>query len=372
MIIQIAIFFILANTVLGLFFFVTMIKIRKKNHQNDKRTVEVQSKAEDLFLAFLLSENLASTAEIFERYESDVEKFNKKSLLTVAMALENLILDNRALRQSINFMPILESFDLLNRLEDNIGSFSKKKRLNVFQTLSNLELTVSDSKILPHTYSKNTFIQKGSRTSYIAVSKNDPFKFFEKNRETELNDWDQISLLQQFEIHHKDNLPEFSQWIKYTQQKSQIIFFIRMTAHFNQTNSLNTITELLDHDDHDIRYESILALGKLNFYEIEEKLITMFFSQPELCQKAIVQSITLFQTGSAFEFLKNAYESAANTDIKLLLAESLYLYKPQGYEYFKSKIQKEEGFNKLILQHVENPLIKSELTEVMEQMASVA
>lgn len=366
MVIQIAIFFIFANSILGLFLLFYMMRVRRNKAKMDNRINKTLSKTEDLFLDVMLQEELIPTYEIIDKYESEVEEINSKSIDTVVIALENLILKNRELRKSINFMSIIESFDILNILEDNMDSYSTKKRLEVFQTLSNLELTVSDSKILPHTYSKHKSIKKGSRTSYVAVSKNDPFKFFETNRETELNEWDQISLMQQFETHHRDNLPDFSKWIKYTKQKSQIIFFVRMTAHFEQKSAIDTISDLLNNDDHEIRREAILALGKLGYSTIESKLIRIFYSQPEICQKAIVQTITIFQTGLAFDFLKEAYESAANTDTKLLLAESLYLYKPKGLQYFRNKIQKEEGFNKLIMQHVENPLIKSELREMVE------
>jgi len=370
MIIQIAIFFIFFNTILGLFLFFYMIRVRRKKRKMDERIEKIQSKTEDLFLDILISEENISNYEIIEKFETEVEKFTPKSIETIALALENLVLKNRTLRLSKNFIPIIDSFDLLNHLEDSMNAYNTKKRLNVFQTLSNLELTVSDSKILPHTYSKDKSIKRGSRSSYLAVSKNDPFKFFETNRESDLNEWDQISLMQQFEIHHKENLPDFSQWIKYTKQKSQIIFFVRMTAHFKQTNSVDTIAELLNNDDHDIRREAILAMGTLNYSTIEPKLLKIFYSQPEICQRAIVQTITLFNTGLAFEFLKNAYESVSNTETKLLLAESLYLYKPLGLQYFRNKIQKEEGFNKLIMQHVENPLINSELKDAMEKISS--
>jgi len=367
MVIQIAIFFIFLNSLLGIFLLFYMIRIRRKKRKMDDRIDQTLAKTEDLFLDILLQDELMPTYEIIEKYENEIEKLDSKSIDTIVFALENLILKNRDLRKSLNFDAIVQSFDILNTLEDNMDAYSTKKRLSVFQTLSNLELTVSDSKILPHTYSKDKSIKKGSRTSYVAVSKNDPFKFFETNKETELNEWDQISLMQQFETHHVDNLPDFSKWIKYTKQKSQIIFFVRMTAHFGQKNSIDTISELLNHEDHDIRKEAILSLGRLDYSTIESKLMRIFYSQPEICQKAIVQTITLFQTGLAFDFLKEAYESASNTDTKLLLAESLYLYKPKGAQYFKNKIQKEEGFNKLIMQHVENPLIKSELREMLEK-----
>lgn len=331
----------------------------------------VMTNTQDLFSDILKEKDHVSPQEVIDRYEISVEKVNSRSFETVVLALEGIILTDTSLRESHNFMAIVDAFAIVDKLENHMSSFSTKKKLEVFQVLSNLQLTVSDSKILPHTYSRKNSVLKGSRTSYVAVSKNDPFKFFDSNKEMELNEWDQISLMQQFERHHKENLPDFSKWIKYTKKKSQIIFFVRMTAHFGQTSSLDIISELLDHEDHEVRKEAILALGILDFVKVEPKLMRIYYSQPEPCQKAIIHAITLFHTGMAFEFLKDAYEAAANIDTKLWLAESLYHYEPEGLEYFRTKIQNEDGFDKVILQHVENPLIKTELAELLEKNKKV-
>jgi hypothetical protein len=223
-----------------------------------------------------------------------------------------------------------------------------------------LKLTISDSKILPHTYSKNRFLNKESRTSYLGVSKNDPYKFFENSTQN-LNQWDQIGLMQQFLLHHKDNLPNFSKWIKYSKETSQIIFFVRMVAHFNQKSSIPTLIELLENYNHEIRAEVIVALGKMKVLEIEPKFIDLYFSQPLICQNAIIESVAYIQSGNALDFLKQAYESVNNYDTKKLIAEVIYLYGKKGKEHFKELQKNEGGFNQLILQHVENPLIMSKL-----------
>ena len=244
---------------------------------------------------------------------------------------------------------------------------STKKRLTVMQTLSNLELTVSDSRILPQTYSSDNSVKKSSRASYVGVSNNQPFKFFDSKTEMPLNEWDQIELMQQFEIHHKDALPDFSRWIKYSKHDSQIIFFTRMIAHFKQYTSVDIVCSLLDNTNKDIRKEAILALGKLNYTAIESKLIHMFYHEPHDCQRAIVYAITMFQTGEAFDFLVSTYDETGSVDNRLLVAEAIYLYGPRGVKFLKERIEQEEGFNKLILMHVQNPLIQSELKSALEK-----
>lgn len=370
MVVQIAIYVIIINTIAGLLLFFNMIRLRRKLKKQDDFLLKNLPKNEAFLREILNDDQKREAYEIVEKYEARIAQFSAVNHDVLIRALENLVLERSEFRRLVNYRQIIDTFDLVNYLEENMDAYSRKKRLAVFRTLSNLELTVSDFKILPHTYSKDKSIKKGSRSSYVSVSKNDPFKFFETNRETELNEWDQISLMKQFEEHHRDSLPDFSKWIRYTKQKSQIIFFVRMTAHFHQKNSIDTISELLNHQDHDIRREAIVTLGVLGYSTIEAKLMRMFHSQPESCQKEIVKVVTLFNTGLAFDFLKTAYEAAANIDTKLLLAEALYLYKPKGLQYFRNKIQHEQGFNQLILKHVENPLIKSELKELVDGQKS--
>ena len=370
MVVQIAIYVIFINTIAGLVLFFNMMRLRRKLKKKDDFLLRHLPSTEAFLRDLLNRDQKVESYEILEQFEEKIGKVSEINHDVIITALENLVLNHSEFRKAINYRQIVDTFDLVNFLEDNMNSFSRKKRLAVFRTLSNLELTVSDSKILPHTYSKDKSVKKGSRNSYIAVSKNDPFKFFETNRESELNEWDQISLMKQFEEHHRENLPDFSKWIRYTKQKSQIIFFVRMTAHFRQKNSIDTISELLNHEDHEIRKEAIIALGALGYSTVEAKLMRMFHSQPESCQKEIVKVVTLFNTGLAFDFLKTAYEAASNIDTKLLLAEALYLYKPKGLQYFRNKIQHEEGFNQLILKHVENPLIRSELKELVDSQMS--
>lgn len=337
-----------------------MLQIRKVKQRKEKIINSLQPKMMEFFEGVLKSEQTLVDSEIRQSFIQEFGKLEERIYISLIPSLEEVIINEGFLLDSINFRSLIIALQIEQYLEKKLDFSNTKSRLRALQTLSRLKLTVSDSKILPHTYSKDRFLNKESRTSYIGVSKNDPYKFFENSIQN-LNQWDQIGLMQQFVLHHKDNLPNFSKWIKYSKEQSQIIFFVRMVAHFNQVSSIPTLVELLDNYNHEIRAEAIIALGKMRFTEIEDKFIELYFSQPFICQNAIIESISFIQSGNALEFLKQAYESVNNYDSKKIIAEVIYLYGSEGKAYFTELKKTEKGFNQLILKHVENPLITSKL-----------
>jgi hypothetical protein len=348
------------NTSVAIVFYLRMLQIRKIKERREKIIMSLRPKMVEFFEGVLKSEHLLTDMEIKQSFSEEFGKLEERAYISLIPSLEEVITNESYLLESVNFRNVILGLEIEQYLEKKLDFSNTRTRLRALQTLSKLKLTVSDSKILPHTYSKNRFLNKESRTSYLGVSKNDPYKFFENSTQN-LNQWDQIGLMQQFLLHHKDNLPNFSKWIKYSKESSQIIFFIRMVAHFNQESSIPTLIELLESYNHEVRAEAIIALGKMKVDSIEPKFIDLYFSQPSICQNAIIEAVSYIQSGEALDFLKQAYESVNNYEAKKLIAEVIYLYGKKGKDYFKELQKNERGFNQLILQHVENPLITSKL-----------
>ncbi len=369
LVIQIAVFFITVNSILGIAIYTNLTLVRRKKQFRERQIKKVQSRIKEFFIEVLDNDLEWNESDILEQFEFKVGKLTKRSFRSIVGALEEIIKEDRSYRDAVNFDKIVSAFDVIGALESKLDFSDKKTRLRIFQTLSHLELTISDSKILPHTYSKDFTMRQESRSSYMGVSKNDPFKFFDQEVGAILNDWDQIVLMQQFSIHHIDALPDFSKWIKYSKEPTQIIFFSKMIAHFDQRTSAPTLVELLVHEDHKVRKEAILALGRMRYTQVEPKLMEIYHYQPTMCQDAIIEAIAYLQTGRAFTFLRNSYESSTNSNSKMLVAEVLYLYGVKGKAYFEQKLKEEKGFDKMILLHVQNPLIKSDLRERVEKIS---
>ena len=338
---------------------IVVFVVRRDKARREKIVKELRPRIFSFLRNILISKDSYNDSEVLDMFVENFGAITRKTYISLIPTLEDVVKQEKHQLESHNYDSIIRGLKIDDYLEKRLDFSNTRVRLRAFQSLSRLDLTISDSKILPHTYSRNSSLRKESRSSYVGVSNNDPFKFFDQDND--LNQWDQISLLQQFVLHHQDNLPNFSKWIKYSKDEEQIKFFIKLVAHFKQSTSVNSLTDYLNHASHSVRREAILAVGKMRVREMENKLIKMYFTQPAPCQNAIIEAISYINSGKSIGFLKNAYEMASSHDLKKLIAELIYLYGKPGRAYFDELYKTEIGFNLLILKHVENPLIPSAL-----------
>lgn len=338
---------------------ITLFSIRARKERNRRIAIQLRPKMFSYFSNILLSGDEYTAADINDGFVGLFGKINNKAYVSIIRSLEDVVYNEKSLLKSHNYQNIIKGLRINAYLEKKLDFADTRTRLDAFHSLSRLELTISDSKMLLHTYSKNESLRKESRASYVGVSNNDPFKFF--SQVDGLNHWDQINLMQQLELHHKDNLPNFSRWIKYSEDASQTVFFIRMVSHFKQTTSVSALVDVLRNPDPVIRVEAILAIGKMHLTELEPQLIDMYYHQPLNCQNAIIEAIAYINSGNALDFLKKAYNDISDFNAKRLIAEVIYLYNSAGEAHFDMLFTNEKGFNFLTLEHVKNPLIPSAL-----------
>lgn len=355
-VIQVALYFIFINAVLSISFALSIYLLRKQKHKAESIEEELYPKQRAFVAKILNNEASSYPDEISQQYQKEVGKLNKKTYPPLIAVMEDIIKEDPAVLSNKNYDFLIKGLRIEEYLFKKLSFSNTRTKLRTFQSLSILNLTAPDSSILPFTYSKNFSLKKESRNSYIGISNHDPFKFFDVS-DNKLNYWDQINLMQQLEHHHKNNLPNFSRWIKYSGNKSQLTFIIKAVAHFKQTTAIPSLIHLLDAEDHEIRKEAILALGELRALEIEEELKTMYNDQPLICQNAIIEAVFMMKSGQSLDFLKATYQEVNNLETKKLIAEAIYTYNDEGKAYLQEMYETEKGFDKLILEHVKNPLI---------------
>lgn len=358
-VIQIAIFFIMFSCFATLGFMITVFAVRRDKERRAKIVHELRPKIFTFLRNILTSKDEYSDVEVRDLFIENFGDITKKTYISLIPTLEDVVKQDKHRLDSVNYRNVISGLKIDDHLEKRLDFSNTRVRLRAFQSLSRLDLTISDSKILPHTYARNSSLRKESRASYVGVSSNDPFKFFDQDND--MNQWDQISLLSQFVLHHRDNLPNFSKWIKYSHDNSQIIFFIKLVAYFDQNTSISTVMEFLDHEDHLVRKEAIITLGKMHVREIESRFVKMYFTQPFVCQTAIIEALSYISSGKQIGFLKSAWEMASSHELKKLIAEVIFLYGKTGKSLIEELAARETGFNKLVLEHVQNPLIPTML-----------
>ena len=131
-----------------------------------------------------------------------------------------------------------------------------------------------------------------------------------------------------------------------------------MVGFFKQKGIDDILLEKLEVTNEKIRAAAILTLGELDLDDTEQTLIDRYYTEPEICQVAIVKTIKKFNPGKSLRFLQEIFNESNNIDTKKITAEAILNYSYEGKIAFQNLKNSLKGFDLLILKHVEIPLIK--------------
>lgn len=355
LIIQITIVLTLVFTVATLALMITIYTIRRRHTRLQKTLKNSVPEIIKLFDDILFTDKNYKEQEIFSKYEEIVDEVNRESIDIGIGVLVDYKNDNR---ESEKYPLIINAIGIVDHLERKFDSRSNSEKIDAFQEAFVLDLNKFDSKVLRYAYSKNKLIRSEARNSHLALSSNDPYRFFDEF-DTSLSKWDEIELMQYLELQKvRGNLEGLGKWINYSKNDSLVVFLIKMVGFFQQKGINDILKEKLEDDSGLVRAQAILTLGELNVTEIEEELIERYYTEPENCQVAIVKTVRRFNSGKSLNFLEEIFKETNNTDSKKIIAEAILNYSYEGKIAFQNLKESLKGFDLTILKHVETPLIK--------------
>ncbi len=354
-IIQMTIVLTLIFIIATLAFVVVIYTIRKKHNRLQKKLEKHVPEIKKLFGDVLFTDKKYSDREIHTEFEDIVGEVNRVSL---DIAIGVLVDFKNEDKKSKKYDEVIKALGIFKHLERKFDSSSNSEKMDAFQEAFVLNLNKFDSKVLHYAYSKNKRIRNEARNSYLALSSNDPYRFFNEF-EGALTKWDEIELMQYLKLQNeRGNLEGLGKWINYSKSVSLIIFLIKMVGYFKQKGMNDILLEKLDDQNADVRAEAILTLGELNINSTEQTLIDRYYTEPEVCQVAIVQTIRKFNTGNSLKFLGEIFNESTNTDTKKIIAETILNYSNEGKLAFQKLKESLKGFDLNILIHIETSLIK--------------
>lgn len=355
LIIQITIVLTLAFITATLSLMITIYTIRRRHYRLQKILKNSVPEIIKLFEDVLFTNKNFNEQEIFTKFEDIVNEVNRESLDIGVGVLVDL---KNEKRESEKYPLIISALGIVEHLERKFDSRSNSEKIDAFQEAFILDLNKFDSKILRYAYSKNKLIRSEARNSHLALSSNDPYRFFDEfNRN--LSKWDEIELMQYLQLQkERGNLEGLGKWINYSKNDSLVVFLIKMVGFFKQKGIDEILIEKLEDDNSLVRAEAISTLGELNISETEQELIDRYYTEPENCQVAIVKSIRKFNTGKSLNFLKQIFEDSNNIDTKKIIADAILNYSYEGKIAFQNLKSTLKGFDLTILKHIETPLIK--------------
>lgn len=355
LIIQITIVLTIVFIIATIALMITIGTIRRKHSKLQKKLKKSVSEVVKLFNEILCTERVYSQQRIFSDFEEIVSEVNRESLDIAVKVLVDFKNDQK---ESDKYSLIINALGIVEHLERKFDSRSNKQKIDAFQEAYMLDLNKFDSKVLRYAYSKNKQIRKEARNSHLALSSNDPYRFFDEF-ERELSKWDEIELMQYLKLQkERGNLEGLGKWINYSKNDSLVVFLIKMVGYFNQRGIDEILLEKVEDENAFIRAEAILTLGELQIKDTEQNLIDRYYTEPEICQVAIVKTIKKFNTGKSLRFLEEIFKESNNTETKKVIAESILNYSYEGKIAFQNLKNNLKGFELTILNHIETPRIK--------------
>jgi hypothetical protein len=361
--IEIALVLIIVAVVMTLISYGIILVRRYQGYVYQKRLANLSPKIEDLITEqVLLNENLDKNVPIDE-IEFDQAAISNKMYKRPAV---RQILIDVLIRYRKNFRG--EVGDLLrklyidmNLLDDSfrkLNTFKWESKIKALVELTQMDIPISDSTLLPLTNSRNPTLRAASRNAYIQLSKNEPFKFFDIATEPILP-WDQLEMFKIITTSKDITIPNFSRWVSYSNNKSIVIFCMKLIVYYDQRTAIPAVMELLSTKDHYFRAQAINCLGKLSAEDAEEKFITIYNSQPLNCQIEILKALGRIASGRHLDFLKNEFLHSYNFDIQMNAARSIIKHNTQNSRLLLNELMETTNDeSQLIIKHCHNPLIK--------------
>lgn len=361
LVIQIAVTFTFIAVTLTAIAYLSILINRYRSYQREKRLAKLNPLIDDLLTEHILMNEALYSEETVEPVVPlevfDKPVFSKKWARQALINRLTMYRDNvqGAMGEQLRYVYLQLGLDKdsLKKLKSNRWDH----KIQALAELTNMDVPLADVIILPLTNSRNRELRATARHAYIKLSKNEPFKFFDVATEPLLR-WDQIELFRIITTSDRIAIPNFAQWITYSSNKSIVSFCLKLVEHYQQLSAVPAVTKLLDTRDHYLRANAINCLGKLKIESVEDKLISMYDSQPHNCQVEILKAIGRISSGKHVDFLRQEFLHSTDFEIRKHAAKSLINNQWAAEALVQELVETATRENKLILKHCMNPLIK--------------
>lgn len=354
LVIIIARLFILAFAIVYIFKLVAFVVFSERVRRTRKSLNRIHSRFEDKFTELLARPDNLTFSEVQSYLNIKPDEFNPGQMHTIT----NLLL---SVREDIinynfhNFQLIEEAFGLRSFWETQLAATNAHTQSRAIQKLSALGISgISEAQLNTLAYSRDKSLRRLARSSYVFLTDNTPFRFFNEDFDHGLTAWDKIFLHDMLVKRPYERLPSFIQWYRNSNDKEMRIFLVNEIKFFNQDYALPYLWEEFNKtDDEDVRNAILDTLGDLRYAEVEDELIQEYPTMSESVQAHVIEALLHFRTGRAMPFFQNAYNMAISIDSKLHIADAIKNYGPEGDTVLANLKNSEDELDRRILQHFE-------------------
>lgn len=337
------IFFLVILLFFNVFFgLIAVIVHRAMLQSKTKKENEMKEKLRELISSFLFDEDTQSSLKSLKKYKSKLER---QSMIDEILLLKTNLSGEVSQKLKELYYQLELDKDSMKKLKHRKWEIKAKGLLE----LEKMDIREASTKIVPLLNSKNEPVRVEAYFAYIRLSSSDSFSFLNHIRYP-LTAWEQLNIYNIIKT-NKIDVPDFSQWFQ-SSFPSVVLFSLKMAGLFEQSKVALQIVKLLDHEDAQIRYQAIDALGNLYYRDASPKLKAIFSKETTENQKAILVCMQQLQDEMNLVFLKEVFVQNTNFTLRLLAAKALAAHGEIGKEAIVSSLKAEDKEGKSIQQHV--------------------
>lgn len=334
--------------------YVYLVVIRLKSDRDNR----IWQKYEPQFRVLFINDIIGDENSARPRFLDAIQKFKEFELKSssIRRMLKREILHftgqftgpmRRHLRE------VYEALGLQSDAKANLKSSNVKKVIMAVKEL--LDMGIYDARINTAAFLKhrNQYVREISRRYVISLEHDGISRVFDTLTEP-ISGMEQIELFEAITSQDISSVPDFSRWIHVGYDSSLVIICLKLSAHFQQYDSVSSIEELLESDKDELKKEAVNSLGKLRQPSSENKLVSIYDHQKNNVKAEILKAIGLIRSGTRLNFLKYVYDKESSVELKKCAARSISKHNVKGSFLFANIYYNASEENKVILNHAAN------------------
>ena len=222
-------------------------------------------------------------------------------------------------------------------------------KIKGFRELAFMNIKDSNEEITRSLHSNNSILRMEAQLALVRLNDEDRFAFID-HLQRPFTRWEQLNVHETI-VNHNLEIPLFERWLD-SANRTVIIFSLRMIRVFNQKDSWQKVTGLLDSEDEEIRRTAISVLGDLRIREAVQTLKKHYKHEVYENQLEIVISLGKIAEANTITFLVMVIDKEEDVQLQIEAARALRDMGEQGEMALEKLMNSDYKNYKIIIRHV--------------------
>lgn len=259
---------------------------------------------------------------------------------------------------SANIKRIYMMLSLHKEAAARLNSRRWKVKVQALSELFQMDVASDRDRLLQLLEDKNKYVRDYARLSLIKFSVHDPFQFIRDLNEP-ISQWEALEIFQLLRDKINYKLPSLAPVISDNKEHTVVSLCLKLAVHFNQIETVPSITMLISTADLTLRAEAIAALGKMHSEASQAFLMDIYQNQPPKIKRAILCALGDIKNDESLRFMEAEFIAEDDFEVKKSASDALIKHYPAAATIIDRLLANGKALDKILLRHSLNPLINN-------------